>query len=226
MYRVEDKYMLNKPNMFILEHRISTILQPDMYSGAEGYNISSVYFDDLFDTCFNDTLDGIEDRDKYRIRIYNNSFDVIKLEVKHKKRNRISKDSCSITYEQLKALLQGEPILGDNNPTIRQFNLAISERGLRPKVIVTYERNAYVYDAGNVRITFDRNVRASRDIDRFGQPDLIYDTVDNVDDLEDIVEVKYDEFLPAFIADNLEMGQMVQVSFSKYGLCREAERCQ
>jgi hypothetical protein len=98
------------------------------------------------------------------------------------------------------------------------FALAIRNRGLKPKVIVTYERKAFVYETGNVRITFDRNVRGSNRIDLFGDKNLLYEYPK---DYNAILEVKYDEFLPDFIAQSLEIDSMWQVSYSKYKICRE-----
>lgn len=113
-----------------------------------------------------------------------------------------------------------------NEPAINQFNLALKTKCLRPKVIVTYDRCAYVCANGNVRITFDRNVRKSEAFDLFGNPDLYHTPIDSVPEYNDILEVKYDEYLPSYIADTLEIGNMWQISFSKYALCREATICQ
>lgn len=221
MYRVEDKYACSMNELFLLQSRIDTILQADsnQYS-ADGYSIISVYFDDLYDTHLQDTIDGNSQREKYRIRIYNNSFNTIKLEVKFKQYNRILKKSKSISQSDMRALLSGTPIDCDNSleDPATLFNIAIKERGLQPKVIVTYERKAYVFPSGNVRITFDRNIRSSNSIDNFGNPNLTYDVPD---ERNAILEVKYDEFLPGFIAQLLELGNMQQISYSKYRICRE-----
>lgn len=223
MYRVEDKYLCSERELALLQTRLETVLKPDAYqTGPEGYQITSVYFDDLQDIHLQDTTDGNRLREKYRIRIYNGSFNIIKLEVKYKRDNRVLKKSKSITYDQMKGLLEGRYIqVGedslDNPATL--FNLAISERGLRPKVIVTYERKAYVFDAGNVRITLDRNIRAGNRIDVFtrgGKIDYEY-----VKGMDRVLEVKYDEFLPGFVAGILETGNMIQTSYSKYRACRE-----
>lgn len=221
MYRVEDKYACSINELYLLQSRINTILQADsnQYS-ADGYSIFSIYFDDIYDTHLQDTIDGNSQREKYRIRIYNNSFNTIKLEVKYKQYNRILKRSKNISQSDMLTLLSGNPI--DCNNSLEDpatlFNLAIKERGLRPKVIVAYERKAYVFPSGNVRITFDRNIRSSNSIDNFGNPLLIYDVPN---ERNAILEVKYDEFLPGFIAQLLELGNMQQISYSKYRICRE-----
>lgn len=221
MYRAEDKYACNATELYMLQARIDPVLRPDSNQYDEtGYSIVSVYFDDFTDSHLMDTIAGNSERDKYRIRIYNHSFDTIKLEVKSKQYNRILKKSKTITYDQMQNLLNGKCIedSGSFDDPATLFNISIKEHGLTPKIIVAYERKAYVFDAGNVRITFDRNIRASKYVDFFGNPGTIYDPLIENDM---ILEVKYNEFLPGFIAQLLELGNMQQTSFSKYKLCRE-----
>lgn len=221
MYRVEDKYCCNEKELFLLQKRISAVLRPDVNeSGDFGYGITSLYFDDLADSCFRDTLDGHEVRDKYRIRIYNNSLDRIRLEVKQKKDSRIRKRAKTISPEQMFSLINGQCIEDSSSAQdpATLFNIAIRTRGLRPKIIVAYERKAYIFEPGNTRITFDRNVRASRRIDWFGQENAVYDPVR---DMDAVLEVKYDEFIPDFILQMLELGNMQQSAYSKYQMCRE-----
>ena len=97
------------------------------------------------------------------------------------------------------------------------FNAAIQTRLLRPKVAVAYERKAYIYDPGNVRITFDRSVRASRQVMDFGVREMVYDALPGQDA---VLEIKYDELLPKFIQQLLELESMRQTAYSKYRLCR------
>lgn len=221
MYRVEDKYCCSMAELTMLQNRIGAALQPDINeSGPDGYSIISLYFDDLADSCYQDTLDGHEVRDKYRIRIYNNSLDEIRLEVKQKMDSRIRKRSKSISKEQMYHLMDGQCIedtaSADDPATL--FNLAIRTRGLRPKVIVAYERKAYVFEPGNTRITFDRNIRACSRTDYFGQSAVSYDFLRENDS---VMEVKYDEFIPDFVLQLLELGNLQQSAYSKYQLCRE-----
>ena len=222
MYRVEDKYGLTSNHFYILKKRLGAIMPSDGNSlGDAGYKISSVYFDDIYDTHFIDTVNGNPVRQKFRIRIYNDSFDTIKAEVKFKKYNRIKKLSKSIRPDQMQCLLNGESAENegvDLDDPVLLFNMAIKARVLRPKVIVTYERTAFVREFGNVRITFDSNVRGSDRISDFGKRDLTYDFPEGENS---VLEVKYDEFLPDYIAQTLEVNYMWQSSFSKYGICRE-----
>lgn len=221
MYRVENKYNCSESELRILQNRLEGVLQADSNENhPQGYSIISLYFDDLQDTCLHDTEDGVELRDKYRIRIYNNSLETIKLEVKSKKDGYIYKTSKSISKEQLDRLMRGECI--ENSATMEDpatlFNLAIRTKGLRPKVIVAYERKAYVFGPGNTRITLDRNVRASKRVEDFGSENISYDFLHEFDK---VLEIKYDEFIPGFLLQLLELGNMQQTSYSKYQLCRE-----
>lgn len=224
MYRVEDKFDCDEGQLAILQARLKSVLLPDKNQVSDdGYKITSVYFDDRCDTHLKDTLDGNRLREKYRIRIYNDSFNTIKLEVKYKRDSRVYKKAKSITAEQMKMLINGECI-PDESPSmdsaVTLFNLAITTRGLAPKVIVEYDRAAYVLDAGNVRITLDRKLRASTDMEGFLNGNSGY--YRPVPEQDCVLEVKYDEFLPGFVAGILETGNMNQTTFSKYRLCREA----
>lgn len=226
MYRVEDKYNCTETELYMLQARMEAVLRPDdKEAGPEGYRIVSLYFDDLCDSCLQDTVDGVNWRVKYRIRIYNDSLDVIKLEVKSKKDSRILKRSKTISRAQMERLMRGECIEDDGSveDPATLFNLAIRMRGLKPKVIVAYERKAYVYGPGNVRITFDRNVRASSRVEDFGQKNISYDFLREYDK---VLEVKYDEFIPDFLLQLLEPGNMRQSAYSKYQLCRECAASQ
>lgn len=221
MYRVEDKYNCSAAELYMLQARMEAVLCSDSNEDSpEGYRITSLYFDDLTDSCLQDTLDGVNRRNKYRIRIYNDSLDLIKLEVKSKKDNRILKRSKRISRIQMECLMRGECIEDEASmeDPATLFNLAIRMQGLRPKVIVTYERKAYVYEPGNVRITFDRNVRASARVEDFGQQNISYDFLREYDK---VLEVKYDELIPDFLLQLLEVGNMQQSAYSKYQLCRE-----
>lgn len=222
MIRVEDKYMLDPAEVCSLRARLCEAMEFDSAGQNGEYQISSVYFDDLWDTCLNDVVSGNPLRKKYRIRIYNNSFRTIKLEIKRKVYSRIDKISASITREELERLLCGEPIrtVGDPNPVVAEFNRQILRARLVPKVIVTYERQAFVCAAGNVRITIGRNIRGCTETERFGDPTLLHDATE----IDAVLEVKYDEFIPDYILQLLETNRMQQTSCSKYRSCRELFR--
>ncbi|MCM1415740.1 MAG: polyphosphate polymerase domain-containing protein [bacterium] len=210
--------------MYCLQRRLEGVLRTDSHeNSAGGYSVSSLYFDDLVDSSLTDTIAGNRIRDKYRIRIYNHSLDRIKLEVKEKVDSRVYKKSRTITKEEMQKLIRGERIesLSDREDPATLFNLAIQTRGLRPRTIVTYDRKAFTYDPGNVRITLDRNIKSSDCVERFGDAELSYDFLWEQDA---ILEMKYDEFIPGFILQLLELGNLQQISYSKYQMCRERRK--
>ena len=221
MYRAEDKYLCSERDMLLLESRLKVVMKPDTLAGGKTYRITSLYFDDPADSHWSDAEDGESYRKKYRIRIYNGSFDLIRLEVKYKAFNRVNKRSASISREDAARLIAGDCI-GDPEPSmdspVTLFNLAVREKLIRPRIVIDYTRDAYTFPPGNVRITFDRNIRASGNTDRFLDGSCCYTALR---DNNRILEVKYDEFLPGFIAGLLETGNMNQSAYSKYQLGRE-----
>lgn len=224
MYRVEDKFACSEIEMFLLKSRLQSIMDTDSnQKGKEGYEITSVYFDDYRDSCFRESMDGVRERCKYRIRIYDSSFDVIKLEIKYKKNSRISKLSQRITLEEMQTLLKGECVIreAEQDDCLGRMNLAIRTKKLAPVVIVEYDRTAFVYEPGNVRITLDRNLRYSTNIEDFisGKKEVYR----KLPEENRVIEIKYDELLPGVIARIIENGNMTQTSFSKYTLCRRME---
>lgn len=221
MYRVEDKFSCSCPEMYCIQRRLESVLLSDTNEdSADGYSVSSLYFDDFKNSCLMDTVEGNRIRRKYRIRIYNHSLGTIKLEVKEKLDNRVRKRSKNITEEELRKLMRGECIesLSSLEDPAALFNLAMRRDILRPRLIITYERKAFVFAPGNVRITLDRNIRSSNRVESFGSSELSYDFLREKDE---VVEVKYDEFMPEFILQLLELESIQQISYSKYQLCRE-----
>ena len=93
---------------------------------------------------------------------------------------------------------------------------------LRPRVLVSYVREPYVYAAGNVRVTFDSNIRTSlfqREFLNGALPDII--ATDTPGDI--ILEVKYDEFLPSYLQAVLSGVTAQRSAVSKYTWCRRYE---
>lgn len=224
MYRVEDKFSCSKMEMFLLKARLQSVLDTDTnQKEKQGYQITSVYFDDYWDGCLWEAIDGVRDRCKYRIRIYDDNFNVIKLEIKHKRDSRIYKLSQNITFEEMKTFLRGECVERERetDDVIGQMNMAIRTKKIEPVIIVEYDRTAFVYETGNVRITLDCNLRYSTNIDDFISGKKEQYRV--LPEENRVIEVKYDEMLPGVIARIIENGNMTQTSFSKYCLCRRME---
>lgn len=220
-YRHEFKYLCTEGQLAILNARISGIMQKDSHAGKNGkYLISSLYFDDLDDRCLRENECGNGPREKFRIRIYDNSMERISLECKRKEYDRVNKKSCLLTKEQFAYLACGreECDPGGLPPLAKKLMVLQKNNGMTPKVIVSYERTPYIYRNGNVRVTFDRNISSSSQVDLFGEAYMGRRQI--LPTGMQLLEVKYDEYLPDHIYHALSLANMQRITFSKYYLCR------
>jgi len=221
-YRHEYKFLIDARKKALLLERMKNLIPLDSHAGPDGkYWIRSVYFDDIYDSCFNENESGINTRAKYRIRIYNVSDSQIRLERKVKQNGMTCKESAKLTRQQCDKLISGEgfPITEDMPLVLQQFLLLMKTRALKAKAIIEYERIPFIYSDGNVRITFDDNISSSLETDRFFEKENSRYPVMAAG--QSLLEVKYDEYLPSFIKSNLEIGSLSQTSFSKYYLGRK-----
>ncbi|WP_341322819.1 polyphosphate polymerase domain-containing protein [Solibacillus sp. FSL H8-0523] len=221
-FRHEMKYYINYFEMAPLVSRISQVMPMDKHAlTTEGYNIRSLYFDGVHDHAIYDKNEGIFGREKYRIRIYNGSDDVINLERKSKYGDFIAKESARLSRAEYDAILAGhyDLLAQRNEPLIKDFYQALRYRLFTPRVIVDYIRAAYTYGPGNVRVTFDKELKAGvNGIDLFDDR-IIYENILYPEQL--VLEVKFDQFLPDVIRKLVQPERLVRSSISKYVLCRE-----
>lgn len=222
IWRNEIKYVCSEEELIQIESGIRHICRLDPHADENGkYRVRSLYFDDYGDTCFWENENGITPRKKYRIRIYNENTDSIFMECKHKNRDRARKDFCRITETECTNLMQGKFWLLHNKqePLFQYFYTEMALRGFRPKVIVQYERTAYIYPVGNVRITFDRNIAMSGRHKDFFKQHLPLRPIMPAGC--HILEVKYDELIPDFIYNAIQVSDLQQTNFSKYYISRK-----
>ena len=214
-FRYERKFYLSPWDVTILRQRISYLLRPDKHSNGR-YLISSLYFDDMYDSALHEKQSGVFMRDKWRLRWYNDQLNPIHLERKHKEGELGLKLHDTVTEDQYHRLCAGEmSVAGEQQGMVREafYNLHRTNR-LRPVVTISYEREAFSYLPGNVRITFDSNLRAARPGSSVSVPIC-------TDGLT-IMELKYDGFLPAVVEGLLSGTQFTQLSLSKYVMARHA----
>lgn len=218
-YRHELKYVVSAAQIPLLKTRIEKIMKFDPHVGTNGlYNIRSLYFDDYLNRCLYENENGTDPREKFRIRIYNHSPLRINLECKRKERSKTQKKSCIITREQFDALDNSFPAT-DKNPLLNKVLLQMRTQLLRPVIIVEYDRIPYIYQNGNVRVTFDMNISSSSSLHNFLDDEIPRRPI--MPTGQHIMEIKYDEFLPDFIYRALNLGDLRQTAYSKYYLCRK-----
>ena len=217
-YRNEWKYYLTNQDLALLNSRLSEVLEKDPYTPRSGrYLIHSLYFDDYKDTSLYATEAGLSKRYKWRIRYYNNELNYIVLERKEKEESRCHKKSCILTIEEYQKIIQGditELVYDTKKELIKELARDILLYNYEPKVIIDYERIAYVEEATNVRITFDMKISSSYELEQFLEGDYTKYYLNQSG--MNILEVKFDDILPSYIRNIVESYNFQQTSFSKY----------
>lgn len=223
-YRNELKYVISESTFRLLRNRIRNMIPLDSHVGEDGrYIIRSLYFDDYFDSCYFENENGTDPREKYRVRIYNYSDKRISLECKRKENGMTHKTSCRLTRNVVESIItdhnQGLSLMNQvDHPLFRRFCKELCYE-YAPKIIVEYEREPYIYALGNVRVTFDTNIMSSHQVNNFFDPYVAKRPIMPLG--RHLMEVKFDEFLPNFIYDALQIDCLERTAFSKYYLCRK-----
>lgn len=220
-YRHEIKYICNEQQIAILTNRLNALLVLDPHAKDGMYNIRSMYFDNFDNRCYQENLSGVNDREKYRIRIYNQDDSRITLECKKKQNGMTNKTSCPLSISEFEMLFNCFKIenLQQKPDLLRKFSILQQTQLFKPSIIVDYDRIPYVYPDGNVRITIDQNICSSSDFSDFFKKNIHNRPIQNTG--YHLLEVKYDEFLPKFIKDALQLRELQQTTFSKYFLCKK-----
>lgn len=222
-YRNELKYFISETDLLIIQERLKPIIKLDPYVDKEKgfYVVKSLYFDDHEDTCLNHNEFSLGKRKKYRLRIYGDNKELILLEKKEKENSMSRKTSCKLTRDEYDTLFYGN-VQGlywkTEKPLLKEFVLQILYKRFSPKVIIKYERTAFIDYPGNVRVTLDRNISCSYQNDRFMDSD--YTVIPILEKGRHLLEVKYDEFLPDYIKQVIQLESLEQATFSKYYMGR------
>lgn len=218
-YRHEWKHEISTGDMLELRRRLRAVMYADPYAVDGVYFIRSLYFDNVYDKALREKLDGVNNREKFRIRYYNGDTSFIKLEKKSKINGLCLKNGTRLTKEQAAAFADGraDMLCDSEDPLVRELCRKMICQGLRPKTIVDYTREPFVYPAGNVRVTLDYNIRTGLGCTALLDPGAV--TVP-AGDAPIILEVKWDEYLPDVVRDAVQLNGRFAGSFSKYAVCR------
>jgi hypothetical protein len=221
--RHEIKHCISLADYYVLRQRLRAVLKQDAHAGPSGsYEIRSLYFDTAEDKALHEKLDGVRDRDKYRIRFYNHDTSVIHLEKKSKRVDIGFKTSAPLTAEECRRILQGdiEWMESSEHALVRELGDAMRQGGMKPKTIVDYTRDPFTYEAGNVRVTLDHHIRTGLQGVDFLDPDCV--TIPAAPDMI-ILEVKWDNYLPDLVREVVQVPDTRAEAFSKYAICRAFE---
>lgn len=214
---------MTNQSLALLKSRIEKVMALDPHTPENGrYLIHTLYFDDYKDTSVYTTNSGLTERYKWRIRYYGDDLTYIMLEKKEKINGRCHKKGCKLTVEEYNAIVSGDIldiVYDTEKKLIQELAKDIMLYHYEPKVIVDYERIAYVEEITNVRITFDMKISASYELDRFLKGDYTKFYVHGSG--ENVLEVKFDEILPSYIKNIVESYGFIQTSFSKYYYARK-----
>ena len=218
-YRHEWKHEINYADMLTLRARLQAVMKRDEHTVDGEYQIRSLYFDNLSDKALREKIDGVNIREKFRIRYYNGDTSFIVLEKKSKINGLCAKENCIITKEEAQKIVDGnyEWMTKSDRPLCLELYSKMLSQGLRPKTIVDYNRIPFVFAPGNVRVTIDYNIRTGTTRTDFLNPQTITLPAGNS---PVILEVKWDEFLPDIIKDAVFIPGRRVCAFSKYEQCR------
>ncbi len=222
--RHELKHLIHQGDYLAIKSRLKWIMKQDAHVDESGqYFIRSLYFDNYQDKALAEKLSGVSEREKFRIRYYNNNDSFVNLEKKSKKNQLGTKISATLSKEQCQKILDGDWqfLKESGNALLMEFYSKLYHHQLRPKTIVDYVREPYVYQAGNVRVTFDSQIRTGLYSKDFFNKNL--PTMPALEYGYYIMEVKYDNFIPEIIQSAIQTGNRQSSAFSKYAVCRQHE---
>ena len=220
VYRNEIKHEISASDKAAICASMRAVARPDPHAGPDGrYLIRSLYFDTPADKALREKLDGVSEREKFRIRFYNGDPSVMHLEKKVKRGGLGYKVSAPITAEEAQRIVDGDTnwMVSSGRGLLIELYAKMKTEGLRPKTIVDYTRTPFVYGPGNVRVTIDENIRTGLGCTDFLNPRCV--TVPAGDPVI-LLEVKWDDYLPAVIRRAVAVKNRRSAAFSKYQTCR------
>lgn len=220
-YRHEYKHSINLMDYHSIRQRLKAVAVLDPNAGENGrYHIRSLYFDNYEDKALKEKLYGLPNREKFRIRLYNGKNDFIRLEKKSKMNGLCNKQSVSLTSEETRRLLSGDVswMRDSSEGLLVELYAKMEYQQLRPRTLVDYQREAYIFPYGNVRVTFDSEVRTGMYATGLFRQDI--PTLPVIEPGLMILEVKYDSFLPDIIRDLVQTNTRRTGAYSKYAACR------
>lgn len=222
--RVEKKYLISKEQKKEILKEVQSRMKQDGYFKS---GVMNIYFDtDNFDLIIK-SIENPDFKEKLRARSYE-GYDKVFLEIKTKMKRpeyRVGyKRRFLITHQDFEKLVAGEKTAvelasslvetGSDIQIAREVDYLISYFGLKPKVLVYYDRESYLGE-NDLRITFDQNLR-------YRDEDLSFVKKASGkryfgDEKDVIMEVKAHEVMPLWLVQLLSKERTFPMHFSKIG---------
>ncbi len=167
-WRFELKYRVNAFDFYRLRNAIRPFAQPDNFTiiaPPGGYLVRTLYFDTFNLKSYHEKMNGDHERIKFRLRTYTREFNdqtEIRAEMKVRKGNAMEKYGVMISPDEYLHFIQTKHWPLNSNPVLQEFERHVHLWGLRPQVLVEYQREGYHdRDKKGIRITFDQKVKGA-----------------------------------------------------------------
>ncbi len=219
--REEKKFLINTEEFIKKRHFLNQVMMQDAHNGEDGYLIRSLYFDTVYDDDFFEKMDGVELRRKIRLRCYSPTSDFAMLEMKQKQGQYQMKRSLRMSRADAQKLIEGkfDVLLKYQEDFAKECYGFIHSRCYRPKTVIDYRRTAYIAKENKIRITFDRDIKATQSCFDIFSENLLLNPV--IDKFNTVLEVKFNGFLLGYIRDFINSIDKSELSVSKYILGRQ-----
>ncbi len=218
-YRHEWKHEISLADRMVLRARLAAVCRADGHAVNGTYLVRSLYFDNPADKVLREKIDGVNRREKFRIRCYNGDLSLIRLEKKSKRGGLGTKETAELSAAEAQAVVDGELdwMMASGRPLVQELYHKMRTQGLRPRTTVDYTREPFVYGPGNVRVTLDYDIRTG-----LGCTDFLNSSCVTIPagGPAAVLEVKWDTFLPDLIRDAVQLEGRRASAFSKYSACR------
>ncbi len=209
--RVELKFLISIDDYVHLKRQVASVMEKDAFmTRDEGYLLSTLYFDDLYDSAVYDKADGIEFHRKYRIRTYENGH--MALEFKTKNATLTTKESLTLDDTLANALsTMDDQIIKAyaDKDLVRRLLIRMKSDHLKPRLVIDYLREAYIFHKDDVRVTFDKDIYVYNCYNKHKRLKVL-------EPRTMIMEVKYNTYLPDTIRKIVLTRKYQAIPYSKY----------
>ena len=222
--KFEIKYIVSKKLSETIQNKIKKFMRLDkqIEDSEKGYFVRSLYFDNRLNSNFNEKVDGLLFRHKFRLRTYSEKFDkksIFFLEKKGQYNSRTFKIRKKIQSEDLQKYLDIKKntvfLQKSKNKLVNEFIFDSFRKKLKPIVVIDYYRKPYINKSGiYFRLTFDSNIKANKNKNLFDFSNEFKESISGYE----IIEVKFDRTIPIWFQKIIQSFELKRLSVSKFVL--------